>query len=252
MLLHISSFVYFQWNEVTTYVTAISKDEPIRIYTSCYVSSREVNNWLRTPFIDVLDAKSLHIEMTFTMRKCVQHSDPTTLQQCRETFNLYMYEADRDFANTEMPSWNENTYTIVDKIPAKYLGESASDVILNTETRFVSLTKNLKGIYFAFQDTGSCLSLVAIKIYYVTCPNITINYAVFPETATGKDHTSSVQQTGTCVPNSSEHSQPIYRCMSDGSWDIALGGCHCHPGYEGQDERSCIGRSWVYYLLTAT
>ena len=76
------------WNEVSTYVSAISEDDPIRVYTSCYVSSREVNNWLRTPFIDVRDANSLHVEMTFTMRKCVQHSDQRTIQQCRETFEL--------------------------------------------------------------------------------------------------------------------------------------------------------------------
>ncbi|XP_060587535.1 ephrin type-B receptor 1-B-like isoform X2 [Ruditapes philippinarum] len=227
------------WNEVSTYIYQISSS-PIKLYTSCYVSSRDVNNWLRTPFIDVKNAKSLYIEMIFTMRKCVKHSDPSILQQCKELFTLYSYQADRDIANKEMPSWDDTSYKLVGKIPATFLGESASDILLNTQENFISLTPGLRGIYFSFQDTGACVSLVAIKVFYKQCPNTIQNYAEFPATPTGKDHTSSVEREGKCVENASLLKKPTYRCMSDGTWDIPIGGCQCGPGYEGRDEERCV------------
>lgn len=179
--------------------------------------------------------------MNFTMRKCVKHSDPSVLQQCRETFNLYAYQADRDIANNEMPSWDGTSYNIVDKITAKSLGESASDIFINTETRFISLqTPSLRGIYFAFQDEGACVSLVTLQVFYKVCPKTTRNYASFPATPTGKDHTSSVEREGKCVENASMIQKPTFRCMSDGSWDIPLGKCQCDSGFEGLDGRICV------------
>jgi ephrin-B len=61
-------------------------------------------------------------------------------------------------------------------------------VIINTETRSVEVNK--KGVYFAFRDQGACLSLLAIKVYYKTCPEITASFATYPETPTGKDEGS--------------------------------------------------------------
>ena len=173
------------------------------------------------------------------MRKCVKHNNPSSLQQCRETFNLYYYEADRDFANEEMPSWDEMSYTMIDKVAADHLFESPDEFVLNKEIRDVSLNQGLRGIYFAFQDTGSCITLMAIQIYYKLCPDTTKNYAIFTQTPTGKDQTSSVEVEGQCVPYADVVSKPTYRCMSDGTWDIPLGGCQCRSGYEGSAENTC-------------
>ncbi|XP_045163491.2 ephrin type-B receptor 1-B-like isoform X2 [Mercenaria mercenaria] len=239
------------WNEVSSYIFEISQS-PLKIYTSCYVQSKDVNNWLRTPFIEVRNAKSLNIEMKFTMRKCVKHSDPVLIQQCKETFNLYSYQADRDIANKEMPSWDDTSYQLVNKIPAQYLGESASDVLLNTATSFISLTPGLRGIYFSFQDEGACVSLVSIKVYFKQCPQTIQNYAEFPATPTGKDHTSSVEREGKCVENASPLQRPTYRCMSDGTWDIPIGGCQCGPGFEGRDNERCVACPKNYFKWHAS
>ena len=215
------------------------------------MSSRDVNNWLRTPFIDVKEAKILYIQMTFTMRKCDKHSNPTSLQQCRETFNLYYYEADRDFANQEMPSWDEMSYTMIDKVAARNLFESPSEFVLNQEVRSVSLNKGLRGIYFAFQDTGSCVTLMAIQVYYKLCPNTTNNYAIFTQTPTGRDQSSSVKVEGRCVPNADVDTTPTFWCMSDGTWDIPLGGCQCRQGYEAnEDENVCTSKYCTFLVWT--
>ena len=190
--------------------------------------------------------------MKFTMRKCVKHSDPSILQQCKELFTLYSYQASKDIANSEMPSWDKDTYNFVGKIPATYLSESASEILLNTETNFISLTPGLRGIYFSFQDTGACVSLVSIKVYYKQCPNTIQNYAEFPATPTGKDHTSSVERVGKCVENASQLQKPTYRCMSDGTWDIPIGGCQCGPGYEGRDKERCVRKYNFLYIHCRT
>ena len=226
----------FQWNEALTYI-----DESLfRIYTSCHANSQNVNNWLRTPFIEVGHAKSVYVEMVFTMRRCVK-----SLDSCKETFNLYSYQADRDFANNEMPSWDKTSYTLVDTIAADALGESASDIFLNNETRFISLNQNLRGIYFAFQDTGSCVALVTIKVYFKKCANHTQNYALFTETPTGPFRSSTELQKGVCVAHASETISPTLRCMSDGSWGDPQGGCQCDPGYKGVGGTQCL-RKYIF------
>nr|UZQ18783.1 Eph receptor tyrosine kinase [Doryteuthis pealeii] len=212
--------------------------ETVQAYSSCYVTFMNINNWLRTPYIDRGDAKSLHIEMSFTMRKCIRHNDPSSLQQCKETFNLYYYEAESDFANNHMPTWDPQVYTKIDTIAADSLYVQPTDVVVNMETKHVTIKR--KGVYFAFQDTGACITLLSVRIYYVTCPNITINYAFFMETPTGDRPSSLVQKQGECVPNAAEETKPTYLCRSDGTWDIVFGGCKCLQGHQGIDGKECV------------
>ncbi|ESO91241.1 hypothetical protein LOTGIDRAFT_105485, partial [Lottia gigantea] len=212
-----------------------------RVYTSCYVKNANVNNWLRTPYIERGDANSLHIEVKFTMRKCSRITDPSSLQQCKETFNLYYYEADMDIANEMRPTWDAQTYTLVDKVPARHLYEQPTEIKINTETRRIALRPNLRGVYFAFQDEGACVTLISIKVFYVVCPNITMNFASFPETPTGDSESSLVDRQGQCVRNAIEMQPPTYLCRSDGSWyQDPKGQCLCMPGYEGtSDSTQC-------------
>eukprot|EP00106_Octopus_bimaculoides_P011350 XP_014778792.1 PREDICTED: ephrin type-B receptor 3-like [Octopus bimaculoides] len=214
--------------------------ETVQAYSSCYVTSPNINNWLRTPYIERGDAERLHIEMTFTMRKCVRHNDPSSLQQCKETFNLYYYEAESDFANHQMPTWQPNVYSKIDTIAADTLYVQPRKVQVNNETKHVTIKR--KGVYFAFQDTGACITLLSVRIFYVTCPNVTVRYAFFMETPTGPTVSSLVQKKGVCVGNAVEESNPTYLCRSDGSWDILMGSCKCLPGYQGINGTKCVSK----------
>lgn len=69
-----------------------------------------------------------------------------------------------------------------------------NEVIINTEVRSIPVTK--KGVYFAFRDQGACISLLAIKVYYITCPEVTASFAYFPGTPTGRELTSIEQAEG--------------------------------------------------------
>ncbi|XP_023226276.1 ephrin type-A receptor 4-like, partial [Centruroides sculpturatus] len=88
------------------------------------------------------------------------------------------------------------------------------------------------GVYFAFRDQGACLSLIAIKVYYITCPEISNSFAYFPETPTGKEVTAIVTVEGQCVANAVVVETPRLLCKGDGNWTLPSGGCSCMAGYE--------------------
>jgi len=107
-----------QWREASYTNPA---GDVFRIYTACNVDSLNVNNWLRTPYVAAPGGDSatrLYVEMNFTTRECTKYPDPGRLQQCRESFKLLRYDAESDFANAMMPTWDEATYAYVDVIAA--------------------------------------------------------------------------------------------------------------------------------------
>ena len=86
-----------------------------------------------------------------------------------------------------------------------------TEVIINTETRSIEVTK--KGVYFAFRDQGACLSILAVKVYYLACPAITMGFAQFPQTPTGPEVTSILKISGKCVENAEVVDEPYNLCQ---------------------------------------
>lgn len=132
-----------------------------------------------------------------------------------------------------------------------------SDVDINTEVKSIAVTK--KGVYFAFRDQGACISVLAVKVYYITCPSVTENFAHFNETPTGREITIIEKQTGICVKNAESTEAPTYLCKGDGKWTILTSGCKCKVGYEPDHEKqTCTGLclsilySYIYALLMNT
>ncbi|XP_021694775.1 ephrin type-B receptor 5 isoform X7 [Aedes aegypti] len=206
-----------------------------RSYVVCDVAYNNVNNWLWSPFIDRGPANRLYIEIHFTIRDCSLF--PGNALSCKETFSLLFYEFDA--ATREPPPWQPESYKLIGRIAA---GEGRfnqnSDVDINVEVKSIAVTK--KGVYFAFRDQGACISVLAVKVYYITCPAVTINFAHFNETPTGREITIIEQQTGTCVENAEAYETPTYLCKGDGKWTILSGGCRCKVGYEpDHDKQTC-------------
>ncbi|XP_022217539.1 ephrin type-B receptor 1-B isoform X3 [Drosophila obscura] len=201
-----------------------------RSYVVCDVAYHNVNNWLWSPFIDRGPANRLYIEIQFTIRDCSLF--PGNALSCKETFSLLFYEFDA--ATREPPPWQTDSYRLIARIAA---GEGRfnqnSDVDINTEVKSIAVNK--KGVYFAFRDQGACISVLAVKVYYITCPAVTENFAHFNETPTGKEITIIEKQNGTCVENAEPYESPTYLCKGDGKWTILTGGCRCKVGYEPND-----------------
>ncbi|ALC48140.1 Eph [Drosophila busckii] len=201
-----------------------------RSYVVCDVAYHNVNNWLWSPFIDRGPANRLYIEIQFTIRDCSLF--PGNALSCKETFSLLFYEFDA--ATREPPPWQTDSYKLIARIAA---GEGRfnqnSDVDINTEVKSIAVNK--KGVYFAFRDQGACISVLAVKVYYITCPAVTENFAHFNETPTGREITIIEKQNGTCVENAEPYEPPTYLCKGDGKWTILSGGCRCKVGFEPND-----------------
>ncbi|XP_048511439.1 ephrin type-A receptor 4 isoform X14 [Athalia rosae] len=203
-----------------------------RSYVVCDVAYNNVNNWLWTPFIERGPANRMYIEVKFTIRDCSLF--PGNALSCKETFSLLYYEFDA--ATKEPPPWEPDSYKLIGRIAA---GEGRFNTntqeIINTEVKSIPVTK--KGVYFAFRDQGACISILAIKVYYISCPEVSVNFAHFPATPTGREVSQIEQAVGTCVANAVKIDQPTFLCKGDGKWYLPTGGCHCKPGYQADVEK---------------
>ncbi|KAK2162050.1 hypothetical protein LSH36_105g04005, partial [Paralvinella palmiformis] len=220
-----------------------SQGDVFRVYTVCNLVSQS-DNWLRLPYIDRNGANRLYVEIQFTMRRCVKYPDPQRLQQCKESFQLKYYEAESDFANSERPTWDSDTYTHIDVIAADKTFTDIDESIINTETRDIAITR--RGVYFAIRDQGACTTIISVRVYYIMCPSVILNFTVFPNTTTGPDRSSIIQQNGVCVSHAAMEKPPSYLCKGDGTWSLLTGGCKCMPGYEpdGDGNDQACKRKW--------
>ncbi|XP_037832560.1 ephrin type-B receptor 4b isoform X2 [Kryptolebias marmoratus] len=218
-----------QWEEIS----GVDDDaNSVRTFQICTPSS-PASYWLRTRWIPRRAATTLYVEIRFTMMECagINH------RPCKETFNLYSYASDSDEATPTHPAWMENPYTKVATIAADHLlrrgGERRSNVKL---LRLEALQE--AGLYLAFQSQGSCMALLAVRVFYRKCPALRRAFAFFPETI---PHSLVEQAQGVCVENaltpSGESSKPpSMLCGEDGQWvGQPTSSCACRPGYEAGD-----------------
>ncbi|CAG9532412.1 unnamed protein product [Cercopithifilaria johnstoni] len=202
-----------------------------RAYVVCNVDQPNVDNWLRTPIINVKGANRLHVEVTFTMRDCSEF--PGNARSCKETFRLYAVQVmnNEQYQNV----WNSDYWDLIDRLTAdtgRYSKHDPTTAAVNREVRSYTVTKD--AVYFAFRDSGACISILNVKIFYEVCPEITRSFVHYPETVTGAEAHSIIAVNGKCVANSSPAGgikQATYVCKATGSWDMANGECRCDKGY---------------------
>ncbi|KAG8506661.1 Ephrin type-A receptor 8 [Galemys pyrenaicus] len=211
--------------------------QPIHTYQVCNVMSPNQNNWLRTSWVPRDGARRVYAEIKFTLRDC--NSMPGVLGTCKETFNLYYLESDRDLG----ASTQESQFLKIDTIAADESFTGADLGVrrlkLNTEVRGVGpLSK--RGFYLAFQDIGACLAILSLRIYYKKCPTMVRNLAAFSEAVTGADSSSLVEVRGQCVRHSEERDTPKMYCSAEGEWLVPIGKCVCSAGYEERRD-ACVG-----------
>ncbi|XP_014803033.1 PREDICTED: ephrin type-B receptor 6 isoform X2 [Calidris pugnax] len=231
------------WDEVSV---LDDKKRLIRTFEVCNVAEPGQNNWLRTHFIERRGAHRVHVRLRFSVRDCA--SMRTVASSCKETFTLYYHQSEADIASQELPEWREGPWTKVDTIAAdesfSQVDSTGKVVKMNVKVRsFGPLTKH--GFYLAFQDSGACMSLVAVQVFFYKCPAVVKGFASFPETFAGGERTSLVESPGTCVPNAEETSMTgssgvRLHCNGEGEWMVAIGRCTCKAGYQPiDDERAC-------------
>ncbi|XP_013861652.1 ephrin type-A receptor 2a [Austrofundulus limnaeus] len=196
-------------------------------YSVCYIDSPEQDNWLRTTYIQGPPGTSrFSVELQFIVRDCNTFDGASVA--CKETFNLFISEADADVGTSFRKGQFRKVATIAPDEVTRGKG-----VKINKETRTVGLLSK-KGFYLAFQDMGACVALLSVRVYYKTCPSTVQSLAAFPETVA--DALKVVE--GSCVNNAVSQATPRIYCTSEGDWVVPVGQCQCLPGYEAK-ENSC-------------
>uniref|UniRef100_A0A3Q3MCE8 receptor protein-tyrosine kinase n=1 Tax=Mastacembelus armatus TaxID=205130 RepID=A0A3Q3MCE8_9TELE len=196
-------------------------------YSVCSIDSSEQDNWLRTTFIQRRPGTTrVSVELRFVVRDCNTFDGASVA--CKETFNLFISEADADVGTNFRKGQFRKVATIApDEVTRGRV------LKVNTETRTVGPLSR-KGFYLAFQDMGACVALLSVRVYYKTCPSTVQSLAAFPETVA--DALKEVE--GACVENAISQATPRIYCTADGEWVVPVGQCQCFAGYETTGE-SC-------------
>ncbi|XP_036719258.1 ephrin type-B receptor 6 isoform X7 [Balaenoptera musculus] len=236
-----------------------------RTFEACHVAGAlpgpGQDNWLQTHFVERRGAQRAHIRLHFSVRAC--SSLGVAGGTCRETFTLYYRQAEEPDSSDSTSSWHLKRWTKVDTIAAdesfpassawavgpRGAGQRAGLQLNVKERSFGPLTQ--RGFYVAFQDTGACLALVAVKLFSYACPSVLRAFATFPETqASGAGGASLVAAVGTCVEHAEPEedggagqaggSPPRLHCNGEGKWMVAVGSCRCQPGHEpARGDKAC-------------
>ncbi|XP_048877551.1 ephrin type-A receptor 8 isoform X5 [Brienomyrus brachyistius] len=209
---------------------------PIQAYQVCNVRSPGQKNWLCTNWIQRDGAQHIYIEVKFILRNC--NSMPGVLSTCKETFNLYYFETDHDVGTN---IWY-NRFSKIDTIAADESFTSMDLAVrrlkLNREVQGVG-PLNKKGFYLLFQDTGACITIVSVRVYYKKCLGMVHNLVVFTDIVAGADLSALVEVYGQCVDNAAEEDTPKMYCSAEGEWLVPIGRCVCTAGFE-QQENACV------------
>lgn len=226
-------------------------------YAVCDVDNPNADNWLMLPKIDKGPANRLHIEIHFTMKNCSEFSsnnnnnnneDGSSSSTCNESFSILLHETDNSAESDNIREMFQNE---IDRIRATSEDEQFTNkfnVQIHSVVKNFAVTK--PNIYLAIRDQGSCTTILAVKIYYLACPEIILSLAAFNKTVTGSNVLDSITEFGVCIENAEAKELPYSFCSVTGLWDLTKG-CECKLGYEAKDYRSkCESELKLQFLLS--
>ncbi|XP_047462837.1 ephrin type-B receptor 4a isoform X2 [Mugil cephalus] len=216
-----------EWEEISG---LDEENNSVRTYQICQTNSSS-SHWLRSGFIQRQGASQVYVELRFTVMECSSRS--THHRSCKETFNLYYYQADSNEATATYPPWMENPYTKVDTVAADFLLRKGGERKFNVKTlRLGPLSK--RGFYLAFQAQGACMALLSVRVFFKKCPPLVSALSAFPQTV---PRTLVQEAQGVCVEHAAQQGSrlrpPKLFCGEDGQWvGQPTTSCACIPGFE--------------------
>uniref|UniRef100_A0A8C9ZFX5 receptor protein-tyrosine kinase n=1 Tax=Sander lucioperca TaxID=283035 RepID=A0A8C9ZFX5_SANLU len=220
------------WDEVSV---LDDRGKLIRTFEVCNVNQnpRLQDNWLATPFLYRHSAPRVFVTLRFSVRDCASLRSPSPT--CRETLTLYYKQADsqRELERTwiDTIAADKSFSKVEPSSPHQYQPNRYSRINIKTRS-FAPLTRN--GFVLAIVDSGACVSLMGVSVFYRRCPATSMYLASYPATPSGAEPTALVPLSGTCVPHSKAQggTPPRMHCNAEGEWMVPVGGCVCDEGYE--------------------
>ena len=144
---------------------------------------------------------------------------------CQQSFLLQMYQTQ----NID-PSGSTNTSNYAAFANNRVtVGSNPSGTVVDTQDITVPLGA-IGGMYLAAQDTGTCVSIAHLTVFYYVCPQQVVNFISYPMVVSNGN--GGITQLA-CVSGASVVGvqSPLATCGSQGVWGAPTGACSCNPGY---------------------
>ena len=199
----------------------------------CGFETGRQNNWLITQFINnTMRRADIYIRVRYAINS-------QCLSGCVTTLDTYVLQT-----NTSDMSFTSNVVSSFGTQAIAALTDTVRDGA-TLVTRIISVMADLSttGLYVAFRDTGTCIGLVEVTVFYPVCDAILLNIGVnFSEMGFPDDTTS-----GVCFANMAISINPLENSFTATctltsqtdqvftNWAVngnSLPQCMCLPGYE--------------------
>ena len=188
---------------------------------SCdFRESTPQDNWFFTQYIRYIDATEVFVNITANFQECRLNPSCTQLY-----VDMYRYERNGVDATAARTTTN---YQIVRRIeqPSDFIGQQ-----YNASFSFTP-SGSTNGFYLGFRDTGTCVNILHIQVYYRISPRRTDGLMTHPEIALPRAGSSgSMTAMAVCAANSANLTSLLLTCFANGSC-VVVASCACVPGYE--------------------
>ena len=190
---------------------------------SCdFRESTPQDNWIFTQYIRYINATEVIVNITTNFQECRLAMNPSCT---RLYLDMYRYERAGVDATAARTTTN---YQLVQRIeqPSGFIGQQYAGSFNFTPSG------NSNGFYLGFRDTGTCVNLLRIQVYYRISPQRTAGLVTYPEIALPPKHSSeTVTDMAVCAANSTNLTSLLVTCFADGRC-VDAASCVCVPGHE--------------------
>ena len=200
------------------------------------------NNWLFTQHIrQDFDSNTynydvtVHVFIQFYITNCRER------QGCIQGFNLLHYMTNSE----QLPSTEGSGYMNPENYQEFGRPHAPSIITTYTQIHNFTLPQSFTGFYIAAQDTGSCVTLLRMRVYRENCKARQIGLVLYPDVPAPVSGLATVDIS--CVENAEVIGSSTFICQSDGTWSSGNNPvCECRPGFMNRvtegSKRECVGK----------
>ena len=196
----------------------------------------------------------LNIKLKYNLRRCPP--PPEAKSFCKHKWSIYVLHVEKEVVGVDLNpvTANEVTYQKVTAIEPTVLPAHGKTESYDYDVKII--TKK-RGVYLAFLDQGTCVSISSIIVSYNYCSKIDSVLVSFSRTPAPVNDSYLVEQIGRCTDaNSINKTRLSGFCLSNGEWNITDGmKCLCKTGHElvngsGGNVHECSGMNVISLFLS--
>ena len=204
------------------------------------------NNWLFTQHISKdFDTSTynypveIQVELTYRTVGCRTRQPGA----CKEFFFLHNY-----ITNTQrFPSTVENGFMRTNNYNQLVRFTPRLTSTVYNETNTFNLQSSQTGFYIAIQDTGSCITILRLRVYRYNCPPFQTRLVLYPDAPAPASGSANINIE--CADNAVVSGSARVTCGSDGRWGPENPVCQCRLGYEDRTTE-CLRKNYSPFLCS--